>query len=134
MDSSPIKASVVRQVNLSKKAHWALLPHSIENEVLEGVGGMSYQQYGIDGELVERIKRKMKNPATKERVKAILHGVTKADLQDRAKVRSLVNRAAKVLGENLTEKQASQIVQFVIAQKIDPNNTFHLLKLWGMFR
>lgn len=95
---------------------------------------MSYQQYGIDGELVERIKRKMKNPATKERVKAILHGVTKADLQDRAKVRSLVNRAAKVLGENLTEKQASQIVQFVIAQKIDPNNTFHLLKLWGMFR
>ncbi|MGV2788404.1 serine/threonine protein kinase, partial [Clostridium perfringens] len=25
-------------------------------------------------------------------------------------------------------------VQFVLAQRIDPNNTFHLIKLWGMFR
>jgi hypothetical protein len=30
--------------------------------------------------------------------------------------------------------QEEQIVAFVLAQKIDPNNTFHLLKLWGMFR
>ncbi|WP_010269743.1 stage VI sporulation protein F [Paenibacillus senegalensis] len=95
---------------------------------------MSYQQYGIDPGLVERIKRKMKNPLTKERIKAMLHGVSKADLQNPAKVRSLLNRAAKVLGESLTERQSAQIVQFVIAQKIDPNNTFHLLKLWGMFR
>lgn len=95
---------------------------------------MSYQQYGIDPELVDRIKRKMKNPLTKERIKAMLHGVSKADLQNPAKVRSLLNRAAKVFGESLTERQSAQIVQFVIAQKIDPNNTFHLLKLWGMFR
>ncbi|GIP32967.1 stage VI sporulation protein F [Paenibacillus sp. J2TS4] len=95
---------------------------------------MSYQQYGIDRQLVERIKLKMKNPVLKERVKALLHGVNKHDLQDRAKVRGLLNRISKVLGENLTEKQATQIVNFVLAQKIDPNNTFHLIKLWGMFR
>ncbi|MFD0867585.1 Uncharacterised protein [Chlamydia abortus] len=95
---------------------------------------MSYQQYGIDRELVERVKMKMKNPLVKERVKAVLHGVNKHDLQDRAKVRGLLSRIAKVLGENLSEKQSSQIVNFVLAQKIDPNNTFHLIKLWGMFR
>ncbi|MBE0343453.1 serine/threonine protein kinase, partial [Paenibacillus sp. 28ISP30-2] len=27
-----------------------------------------------------------------------------------------------------------QLTAFVLAQKIDPSNTFHLIKLWGMFR
>ncbi|REJ21481.1 MAG: serine/threonine protein kinase, partial [Paenibacillaceae bacterium] len=63
---------------------------------------MGYQQYGIRPELVERVKRKMKNPATKERMKALLNGVTKYDLQDRAKVRRLVRSAAAILNEPLT--------------------------------
>lgn len=95
---------------------------------------MSYQSYGIDRELVERIKLKMKDPQLKERVKVLLDGVTKHDLQDRAKVSRLLGKVSRVLGEKLTERQADQIVSFVIAQKIDPNNTFHLIKLWSMFR
>lgn len=95
---------------------------------------MSYQSYGIDRELVERVKLKMKNPLFKERVKAILDGVTKADLQDRGKVSKLLSQVSRALGEKLTERQAKQMIHFVIAQKIDPNNTFHLLKLWSMFR
>ncbi|REJ16600.1 MAG: serine/threonine protein kinase, partial [Paenibacillaceae bacterium] len=27
-----------------------------------------------------------------------------------------------------------RIIAFVIAQRIDPNNTLHLLRLWSMFR
>ena len=76
----------------------------------------------------------MKNPLMKDRVKKLLEGVTKQDLQDRAVVRRLVRKAALTLNETLTESQEDQIVKFVIAQKIDPNNTFHLIKLWGMFR
>lgn len=95
---------------------------------------MSYQQYGISPQLVERIKLKMKNPATKERVKNLVEGLTKADLQDRAKVRRLVRSAAGVLNEHLTGVQEEQIVSFVLAQRIDPKNKLHLLKLWGMFR
>ncbi|MNC81274.1 hypothetical protein D3C75_1343520 [compost metagenome] len=49
-------------------------------------------------------------------------------------VRRLVRNAAAVLNEKLTGAQEDQIVKFVIAQKIDPNNTFHLIRLWGMFR
>lgn len=95
---------------------------------------MGYQQYGIRPELVERVKRKMKNPATKERMKALLNGVTKYDLQDRAKVRRLVRSAAASLNEPLTSDLEERIIAFVIAQRIDPNNTLHLLRLWSMFR
>ncbi|MGZ9584731.1 stage VI sporulation protein F [Paenibacillus marinisediminis] len=95
---------------------------------------MSYTKYGISSQFVERVKTKMKNPLMKDRVKKLLEGVTKQDLQDRAVVRRLVRKAALTLNETLTETQEDQIVKFVIAQKIDPNNTFHLIKLWGMFR
>ncbi|MGG1633669.1 serine/threonine protein kinase [Paenibacillus sp. FSL A5-0031] len=95
---------------------------------------MSYQNYGIKPQLVERVKYKMKNPAVKERIRDLLGNVTKYDLQDRPKVRRLVKAASVILQEQLTDTQEDQIVAFIMAQKIDPNNTFHLLKLWGMFR
>lgn len=95
---------------------------------------MSYQKFGIRPDLVERVKYKMKNPVVKDRMKQTLASVSKYDLQDRAKVRKLVKSAAAVLSEKLTETQEEQIIAFVLAQKIDPNNTFHLLKLWATFR
>lgn len=95
---------------------------------------VNYYQFGISPQLVERIKFKMKNPTVKDRVKSLVEGLTKVDLQDRAKVRRLVRAAASLLNERLTGAQEEQIVQFVLAQKIDPKNKLHLLKLWGMFR
>jgi uncharacterized protein YpuA (DUF1002 family) len=95
---------------------------------------VGYEDYGIDRTFVERIKIKMKNPQLNKRVKMILNGVSKADLQDSAKLNRLLDQVAKVLGEKLTDRMANNIVAFVISQKIDPNNTFHLIKLWGMFR
>lgn len=95
---------------------------------------MGYQQYGISSELVERVTRKMKNEAVKERVIGVLDGVTKTDLQSRLTVKKLVERVSKVLGENLPDSEVTKIVNFTIEQKINPNNTFHLIKLWGMFR
>lgn len=95
---------------------------------------MGYENYGIDRALVERIKTKMKNPQLSQRVKMILNGISKADLQDTAKLNRLLEKIAKVLGEKISERMSHNIVAFVIAQKIDPNNTFHLIKLWGIFR
>ena len=77
---------------------------------------------------------KDENPAVKERIKKLIDGVTKADLQDKAKVRRLIKSSAVIMNENFSPAQEEQFVAFVIAQKIDPNNTFHLIKLWGMFR
>ncbi len=76
----------------------------------------------------------MKNPTTKERVKKLVEGLTKADLQDRVKVRRLVKKSAALMGERLTSVQEEQIVQFVLYQKIDPQSTLHLIRLWSMFR
>ncbi|OBZ14519.1 serine/threonine protein kinase [Bacillus sp. FJAT-27264] len=95
---------------------------------------MGYQQYGISPQLVDRIKVKMKNKAVKERIKTMITGVSKKELQETATVRKLVRNSSAVLNEKLTSAQEEQIVKFVIAQKIDPNNTFHLIRLWGMFR
>lgn len=95
---------------------------------------MSYTKFGIRPEFVERVKVKMKNPVVKERIKQVVNGLTKYDLQDRVRVRRIVRQASSVLNEPLNETQEEQIVAFVLAQKIDPNNTLHLLKLWAMFR
>ncbi|MCM3746131.1 stage VI sporulation protein F [Paenibacillus pasadenensis] len=95
---------------------------------------MSYVKYGIRPEFVERVKLKMKNPAIKERISMLVNGLTKYDLADRGKVQKLVKSAAVILQEKLTPAQEEQLIQFVLSQKIDPNNTFHLIKLWGMFR
>lgn len=95
---------------------------------------VSYQKYGIRPQLVERVKFKLKNPAVKDRMRLLLGNVTKYDLQDRVKVRKLVKSAGSILQEPLTDIQEEQIIDFILGQKIDPNNTFHLLKLWGMFR
>jgi len=95
---------------------------------------MSYQRYGISPQFVERIKLKMKNPIVKEKMRNLLGDVTKYDLQDRAKVRRLTRSSAAILQEKLSDVQEEQIINFVLAQKIDPNNTLHLIKLWGMFR
>ncbi|GIO10755.1 hypothetical protein J19TS2_03100 [Cohnella xylanilytica] len=95
---------------------------------------MSWQKFGIRPDLVERVKFKLKNPSTKEKFKQLLDGATKYDLQDRVKVRKWVKSASRILNEPLTDIQEEQIVSFVIAQRIDPKNTFHLLKLWAMFR
>jgi Golgi nucleoside diphosphatase len=95
---------------------------------------MSWQKYGIQPQLVERVKFKLKNPAVKDRIKALMDGVTKYDLQDRVKVRQLVKSACRILNEPMTGQQEEQIVDFIIAQKIDPQSTLHLIKLWAMFR
>jgi GDP-D-mannose dehydratase len=104
------------------------------SELFVEVYVVGYEDYGIDRTFVERIKIKMKNPQINQRVKMILNGVSKADLQDSAKLNRLLDKVAKVLGEKLTDRMSHNIVTFVISQKIDPNNTFHLIKLWGMFR
>jgi hypothetical protein len=95
---------------------------------------MRYEQFGIDKPFVERVKLKMKNPQLNQRVQMILHGISKDDLQDRPKLSRMLVKIAKVLGEKPSERLSENIISFIIAQKIDPNNTFHLIKLWGMFR
>lgn len=94
----------------------------------------SYQSYGIDRDWMSALKKKAKDPARKERIKELADGVTKQDLQNREKVGELIRRGMKILGEKPSPKQIEQLTQFIIDQKIDPQNMFHLIKMWGMLR
>jgi|GEM_PF-153485 hypothetical protein len=93
-----------------------------------------YMEYGIDPDLVHAVKQRLKDPVLRERVKNMLQGVTKEHLQHPATIRQLITAISNVLGITVSEQQAANITRFVIAQKIDPNNMLHLMKLWGMFR
>ena len=94
---------------------------------------MGYQEYGISKELIDRLKLKAKQPEIKQRLKDLLSGVTKSDLQNRAKIRKLVSILSAELKEPVNELEKERIVNFVLDHKIDPQNTFHLFKLWNMF-
>lgn len=93
-----------------------------------------YEKYGISTEMVERVKGKMKDPAIMERVKTVLGNVSKTDLQSRTTVRKLIVLSSKALGEKLSDRQIDNLIRFILAQRIDPNNTLHLIKLWHKFR
>lgn len=95
---------------------------------------MSFEKYGIPRSLVERTKKKLKKTAVRQKVQKVLEGVSKHDLQNRKKVEVLLQRCAAIVGEKLDERQKTIIVRFIVAQKIDPGNTMHLIRLWNMFR
>lgn len=91
-------------------------------------------RHGIRPARIERVKAKMKHPAVRERLKTLVSGLTKHDLQDRAKVQSLVRSASRILNEPLTPAEEDLLVGYVLAQRIDPRNKLHLIRLWAMFR
>jgi hypothetical protein len=94
---------------------------------------MGYQEYGISRALVERVKQKTRQPQARERLKETLGDLSKSDLQNPAKIRELLRTVSRELDEPVTALEAERIVKFVLDQKIDPRNTFHLIRLWGMF-
>jgi hypothetical protein len=93
---------------------------------------MNYEQYGIDPQLVERLKKKAKKRPARERVKRLAEGVTKEDLQNEATVRKLIVRVSRTLSEPIPEEQTELMAHFIVAQQIDPNNALQLLKLYAM--
>lgn len=95
---------------------------------------MSYTQYGIKPQFVEKMKAKMKNPLLKEKVKKVVSTLTKQQLQNPTQVRALVRKLALIVNEPISEMQVEQMTAFVIAQRIDPSNMVDLLRLWAMLR
>lgn len=95
---------------------------------------MAYQKYGISPQLVEQVKIKMKNPVLKKKVKLLVKDLTKTDLQQPARVKALISQASKILGVRVDGNQVERAQKFILDQNIDPQNTFHLIRLWHMFR
>lgn len=91
-------------------------------------------QYGIEQQWVSAVKARLKDQKAQERVKKIIEGVTKEDLQSRNYLLQKLKQIVPVVGIPMTKKQADGVIQFIIDQKIDPNQAWHLIKLWNQFR
>jgi tRNA U38,U39,U40 pseudouridine synthase TruA len=95
---------------------------------------MRPEQYGLDQQWIREVKERFKDQRVTDQVKRLIDGVTKEDLQSRSFLTRKIRRIVPVLGMTITQKQAEGIIQFIIDQKLDPNNTWHLIKLWNMLR
>jgi hypothetical protein len=95
---------------------------------------MKLEQYGIEHQWIVAVKARLKEPKALDRVKRIIEGVTKEELQSRSYLMQKLKQIVPVVGISMTKKQAEGVIQFIIDQKIDPNQTWHLIKLWNLFR
>jgi hypothetical protein len=86
----------------------------------------------IDPQLLRRIKTKMKQPAKREQVKIILTGLSRADLQNRSKVKLTLRKVSEALGEPITSSQLDSFANWIVAQRINPHNKLQLLRFWSM--
>lgn len=94
---------------------------------------MTLKAFGIDQRLINQIKEKLKDPVKLDKAKKILNGVTREDLQNRTVLSRLLKQLSKELAIPLTARQGEGMIQYVIQQQIDPNNSWHLIKLWHKF-
>jgi hypothetical protein len=67
-------------------------------------------------------------------MKGMTASLTRADLQNRARVKGLIRSAASALGEPLSDAQVERLATYVISKRIDPRNKLQLLKLYNTFR
>lgn len=93
-----------------------------------------YENYGISKALVDRVKQRLKNPLVKQQVKSVLENVSKQDLRKKERIRDLIIEVSGICGIHVNTAQMGGITRFVLDQKIDPKNKFHLIKLWNTFR
>jgi methyl coenzyme M reductase subunit C-like uncharacterized protein (methanogenesis marker protein 7) len=70
-----------------------------------------------------KLRTAIRQPGNREKMIGLLRGVSKQDLQNPAKVRSLVEKLGHALNVRLS----------AVDLRIDPHNPLHLMKLWSMF-
>jgi hypothetical protein len=87
-----------------------------------------------DAALVRRVRSKLKQPAIRAKVKRLLTSVTRADLQNPTKVRLMLQQMCTILEEPLDSTERERVVRRIIAQRIDPSNTWQLLRLWSLLQ
>jgi hypothetical protein len=83
--------------------------------------------------LRDKIRQAIRQPGQKDKLARLLRGVTKSDLQQASKVRTLVEQLGRDLRIHLTATEVATLTTYFISLRIDPNNPLHLIKLWSIF-
>jgi hypothetical protein len=83
--------------------------------------------------LRQKLRVALHKPGNKDKLVRLLRGVSKEDLQQPTKVYALVGKLAAALMVPLSTAEMQQLTTFFVSKRIDPNNPFHLIRLWAMF-
>lgn len=92
------------------------------------------ETYGLSADWISKVKSRIMEPAVMNQLQVILQGVTKDNLQSRCYVVSLIQKIIPIIGVQVSQKQARGVIQWILDEKIDPNNSWHLMKLWNTLR
>lgn len=95
---------------------------------------LKLEAYGLEAEWISKVKQKLGQPEVMEKVTPVIQGLTQQDLQSRPVIVKKLKQLIPIVGIKLNRRQAEGLIRFIIDQKIDPNNTWHLIKLWNVFK
>ncbi|WP_240666561.1 stage VI sporulation protein F [Longirhabdus pacifica] len=93
-----------------------------------------YKEYGVDEEIINKVKKKLKQPKMRGKIIGIFSSASKADLQSKVQLKKMVRQLSRTTGVTIGPKQSQNMVSFIMDQKIDPNNPLHLIKIISMFK
>lgn len=109
---------------MCRKASYRISYGKLKNR---GGGGM------LPDALRLKLRTAIRQPGNRDKMIALLRRVSKQDLQNPAKVRSLIENLAKAIGIRLSVVEMSLLTNHFVSMRIDPHNPLHLIKLWSMF-
>jgi hypothetical protein len=95
---------------------------------------VTLKQYGLNKQWIREVKSRCEDQIIMDQVKKLVDGVTKEDLQSEQFLTRKIKQIAPVIGVKISRQHADGVIRFIRDQKIDPDNTWHLIKLWNIFR
>lgn len=81
---------------------------------------------------MDTFRRKIANPVHWRRTYRILRCYSRYDLAGPAGAGALVDEMSGALGVPLTPAQRAGAVNWLVAQRIDPQNRWHQMRMWSV--
>lgn len=85
----------------------------------------------LDPRLVDTFRGRIANPRYWRRTYAILHSYSRYDLATGEGASALVDQMCGALNVRLTPAQRTGAINWLVAQRIDPQNRWHQMRMWS---
>lgn len=86
----------------------------------------------LDPRLLNTFRSRLANPLYWRRTHAILHGCDRHLLATPDGAAALVDHLCGALNVPLTPAERAGAVNWLVAQRIDPRNPFHQMRMWSV--
>ncbi|QSO46081.1 hypothetical protein [Alicyclobacillus mengziensis] len=86
----------------------------------------------LDPRLLDTFRGRIANPLYWRRTYRILRGYNRYDLATPDGAGALVDEMSGALGVCLTPAQRAGAINWLVAQRIDPQNRWHQMRMWSV--